>query len=128
MKRTLALILAALLCLSLCACGKDKKADRSEYIGTWQLKYYVIDREQKEPDEHGDLTLSLNFDGSLKQSTWSNTDSGWTENVEEGSWEVTEKGFSVTLDYGTFFYTPYEDELMAMHYNDGGLLVIEKED
>ncbi len=80
MKRTLALFLALLMTLSLCACGGEKgidKSDTSNYIGVWSA-------------EHMRLTVDKGGVGSYAQP-------GTEYGIFDFTWEVKDDLLVITI-------------------------------
>lgn len=111
MKKALSLILALVLCLSLCACGTtngDNTLDvKDAVIGTWKC-YYELTKDSPPDNKAGDTysqTIEL-YKGGTGKIYWYNETRNHEGNDYSLTWEIEDGVVNIT--YGIFGFNSYE--------------------
>jgi len=94
MKKTIALILVLVICLSLVACGPSQEDVVGIWTGKWTYEGNTIEK-----------TLLLSPDGTYGALTYKN---GALDKLEGGTYEISGKEVELHPDGNTGITTPYD--------------------
>lgn len=105
MKKLFALLMAATMTLSLCACGGSEEVDIKEaVIGTWEYKYQLTEYRPTR-GQKGDVyreVIEIYKGGTGKYSAHNDSDSNVPAAGQSLTWEITDDVLNVTYGSGIF--------------------------
>ena len=113
MKKALSLILALVLCLSLCACGKANIEDI--VIGSWQGTY-ILGKNAFWGQDEGDImvdTLDIYKGGTGTLHEYNQTkDDQWSD--RSFSWEITDDVLNIRLNESWIMTFTYDESTATL--------------
>ncbi len=118
MKKTLVILLAIVMVLSLSACGNSEKAIeeiRTELCGTWGYYLYA-----DMVDEDCYQVYTFYDDGNVLDM-WINEDSPQKNSNHEGSYTISPSDQKIIMN----FIDPEKEQIIEYSYDDGNLRLLE---
>ena len=109
MKKIIALLLAIVMCLSMCACGTTGKNMKDSIVGTWKY-YYELTEASVYYENVGDKcvqTIEL-YKGGTGRIYWYNETADHEGSNVPLTWEIKDDIVNITYDIGVVCNKGYE--------------------